>query len=367
MTRILVVEDEAPILENIIEALDLEGFEVRGAANGQLGLEIAAGMQPDLIICDITMPVMNGYEMLVRVRSDPQTASVPFIFLTANVDRASMRLGMESGADDYITKPFRIDELLTAIESRLERQKLIVTEYEDQLAQLRGSIIHALPHELRTPLTSILGYSELIMLDAEVLDKDQIVEMIATINQNGQRLYHLTENFLVYAQTEVMRHDPERLRSLRSHQTCCPRDLILSVALAQAERAERSEDLVLEIEDVPAVQVVEENLTKIVEELTNNAFKFSKPGNPVTVQAGPQGNHYRLVITDRGLGMTPKEIAQIDAYVQFERRLYEQQGAGLGLSISRRLAELHGGSLTLTSTPQEQTTVEVRLPLHTPA
>jgi len=364
MTRILVVEDEAPILENIIEALELEGYDAQGAANGQLGLELATQFLPDLIICDIAMPVMNGYEMLLRVRGNPQTASIPFIFLTANVDRASMRLGMESGADDYITKPFRIDELLTAIESRLERQKLIVNEYEDQLAQLRGSIIHVLPHELRTPLTSILGYSELIMLDANTLDKPQIVEMVATINQNSQRLYHLTENFLVYAQTEVIRNDPERLRSLHGHNLCCPRDLIVSQAQAQAERVGRTADLELSVEDVPTIQVVEDNLRKIVEELTSNAFKFSKPGSPVSVSGGPQDDQYRLTIVDHGQGMTPKEIAHIDAYVQFERRLYEQQGAGLGLTISRRLAELHGGSLTITSTPQKQTTVEVRLPLY---
>lgn len=363
MTRILVVEDEVPILENILEALELEGFEVRGETNGRLGLQGAREMQPDLIICDITMPVMNGYEMLLGVRSDPQIASIPFIFLTANVDRASMRLGMESGADDYITKPFRIDELLTAIESRLERQKIIVTDYEDQMEQLRGSIIHALPHELRTPLTSILGYSELIVLDAEVLDKAQIVEMVTTINQNGQRLYRLTENFLVYAQTEVMRHDPERLRSLRTHQVSSPRSLIRSLAETEASRAGRPNDLRLDVEDVPSVQILEDNLRKIVEELINNAFKFSKPGSQVMVSARPQGAMYCLTITDHGLGMTPKEIARVDAYVQFERRLYEQQGAGLGLSIARRLAELHGGTLTITSTPKEQTTVEVCLPL----
>ena len=364
MTRILVVEDEAPILENILEALELEGYEVRGAANGRLGLELVRSMQPELIICDITMPVMNGYEMLLHVRSDSETASIPFIFLTANVDRASMRLGMESGADDYITKPFRIDELLTAIESRLERQKLIVDEYEDQLAQLRGTIIHALPHELRTPLTSILGYSELIMLDAEMLDKDQIVEMVTTINQNGQRLYHLTENFLVYTQTEVIRQDAERLHSLRSQRMSHPRDLIMGLALAQAERSNRSADLRLDVADVPALQIVEENLRKIVEELVSNAFKFSKPGNAVSISGGPQGDQYRLVITDHGLGMSAKEIARIEAYVQFERRLYEQQGAGLGLVISRRLAELHGGALTITSTPKEGTTIEVSLPIH---
>ena len=202
------------------------------------------------------------------------------------------------------------------------------------------------------------------MLDADMLDKDQIVEMVTTINQNGQRLYHLTENFLVYTQTEVIRQDAERLHSLRSQRMSHPRDLIMGLALAQAERSNRSADLRLDVADVPALQIVEENLHKIVEELVSNAFKFSKPGNAVSVSGGPQGDQYRLVIVDHGLGMSAKEIAQIEAYVQFERRLYEQQGAGLGLVISRRLAELHGGALTITSAPKEGTTIEVSLPIH---
>ncbi|MBN1965567.1 MAG: response regulator, partial [Anaerolineae bacterium] len=106
MTRVLVIEDEEPIRENIIEILEMEEFEAVGAANGLLGVEAAQENPPDLIICDITMPGLDGYEVLLQLRQDTATASIPFVFLTARADRSFMRHGMELGADDYLTKPF---------------------------------------------------------------------------------------------------------------------------------------------------------------------------------------------------------------------------------------------------------------------
>ena len=125
MTKILVIEDEAPIRDKIVTVLKYENYDVIDAPNGREGVVSAQHNRPDLIICDVLMPDMNGYSALAALRDDPITSDIPVIFLTVAASRADMRKGMELGADDYITKPYTVEELLAAVRTRLERQETI--------------------------------------------------------------------------------------------------------------------------------------------------------------------------------------------------------------------------------------------------
>jgi DNA-binding NtrC family response regulator len=127
MKTILVIEDEEPIRTNILDLLDAEGFEGIGAANGAQGLEAIRCNTPDLVLCDIMMPVLDGIALLERVRADPELAALPIILLTARADRSDLREGMSKGADDYVTKPYTREELLDAIYSRLQRQEAVAS------------------------------------------------------------------------------------------------------------------------------------------------------------------------------------------------------------------------------------------------
>ncbi len=120
--KILVIEDEPQMLTNLVTVLRAEQFEAVGASEGMRGVELARTAKPDLILCDITMPGLDGYGVLERLRSEVTTARVPFIFLTARGERTDVRTGMNLGADDYLTKPVRIDDLLAAVKARLVRQ-----------------------------------------------------------------------------------------------------------------------------------------------------------------------------------------------------------------------------------------------------
>jgi DNA-binding response OmpR family regulator len=122
VTVILVIEDQAKIRDNILETLEMEGYRIHGARNGMTGVQLARAHHPDLIICDIMMPGMDGYTVLMELQNDPATTTIPFIFLTARADRESQRQGMELGADDYLTKPFTRAELLAAVTTRLQKQ-----------------------------------------------------------------------------------------------------------------------------------------------------------------------------------------------------------------------------------------------------
>lgn len=122
MLKILVIEDNLHIRQILLKMLEIENFEAIGAEDGQVGVQLARKHKPDLIICDILMPKLDGYGVLTELQQDPKTALIPFIFMSALADRKDFRKGMELGADDYLTKPCRPDELLSAIASRLEKQ-----------------------------------------------------------------------------------------------------------------------------------------------------------------------------------------------------------------------------------------------------
>jgi DNA-binding LytR/AlgR family response regulator len=126
MKKILVIEDDLSIQQVITDVLENEGYNIFTAQNGKLGINLAKEIKPDLIICDVMMPVVNGYEVLSQLLKDKETSLIPFIFLSAKVEKDNIRYGIELGADDYLTKPFKIDELLNAVEIRFKKKELFL-------------------------------------------------------------------------------------------------------------------------------------------------------------------------------------------------------------------------------------------------
>lgn len=160
MNKILVIEDEPAIRTNLLKLLSIEGFQMLGAENGVRGVELAQTHQPDLIICDILMPQLDGYGVLKALQKDPTTATIPFIFLTAKVDRADWRQAMNMGADDYITKPFSRSELLEAIATRLQKQENLSQKHTQQLKQAQDQLNHLLHYNQLTNLPNRLVLQE---------------------------------------------------------------------------------------------------------------------------------------------------------------------------------------------------------------
>lgn len=132
MKKILVIEDEPTVRNNIVEILEFEQFDTVSAPDGLIGALWAQEYLPDLVICDVMMPEINGYEVLNALRQNPMTATIPFIFLTAMADHSDRRRGMELGADDYLTKPFTTDELLAAISTRFTKHEVVMQQYKDE-------------------------------------------------------------------------------------------------------------------------------------------------------------------------------------------------------------------------------------------
>ncbi|NJL93537.1 MAG: hybrid sensor histidine kinase/response regulator [Anaerolineae bacterium] len=365
MKRILVIEDEASLREDIVDILRLADFEVLDAENGLVGAAQAKEHKPDLILCDIMMPERSGDWVLLEVRSDPGTAHIPFIFLTARTSRSDMRYGMELGADDYITKPFTPDELLSAVNARITKQAHLEIAQTERLRDLHQSIARALPHELRTPLTGILGYARIMMEDAEELDTSQMRQMAQGIQRASRRLRRLVENYLLFAQLEMLSNQMVQAQVLLQETCTAPQEILQTVVEQQATEAKRPpEDLEVHCEAV-SIRIDETSFAKIAEELLDNALKFSQPGTRVQIHGIRAGERFHLVVRDQGRGMNSEQIQRIDAYMQFDRRLYEHAGLGFGLAIVRHLATLYQGSFQVSSVPGQFTEVRVQLPLAT--
>jgi two-component system, sensor histidine kinase and response regulator len=361
MKRILVIDDEPGLREMVRMALTQKGFQVEEAENGVTGIEKARQLLPDLVLCDVNMEKVDGYATLSTLRNEALTAAIPFILITGLADPAGMRHGMELGADDYLPKPFTLDGLYAAVEARLKKAQAVREEAERKLADLRDNLSLMLPHELRTPLNGILAYGEILAAEAATLPAPEVAEMGRAIHDSGKRLERLVENFLIYAHIELIAADPQKVAAVRRKRTDLPARLLERRARAQAELAQRPGDLALEIRELP-VPMSEEYLGKLTDELVQNAFKFSAAGTPVRVALFENSAGLALTVSDQGRGFSTEHIARIGAYMQFDRQLHEQQGLGLGLTIAKRLAELHGGTLSIGSQPKGNTQVAVRLP-----
>jgi signal transduction histidine kinase len=350
MKKILIIEDQLSISEEVNDWFTFEGFETLTASNGRAGVELAKGQLPDLIVCDIMMPGMDGKEVLAVLRKNPSTRMIPFIFITALAGRDDIRTGMDLGADDYIIKPFTRNEMLNAAKTRLEKTSDFKMSTDTALDELRNSIILHLPHELLTPLNGILGASYLLKDPDIQFTTAKRVELGENLQLSATQLFRLFRNYLIYAQLQLNEIKNNGYTKLNN-----PGQLCETITTETAKGYDRSNDLELSIAE-GNIPIEETEFKKIVEELTDNAFKFSQPGQKVIVNCGTENNTFRLIVKDYGRGMLAADIHKIGASMQFDRKIQEQRGSGLGLIIAKKLIELYGGKLFIESMPGKGST-----------
>jgi signal transduction histidine kinase len=363
MTKILVIEDDPLMRDSVAQVLQLSDMDVVSAGNGLDGVALAREHQPDLVVCDVSMPDLDGYGVLLELHNDPTTETIPFIFLTGHSDKKSMRMGMELGADDFLIKPFTPPELLSAVVGRLERYRAIRSQPERKLEELRGSMLHMFPHEMRTPLTAIMGYSDMLANDAQRLSPEKVASMAGRINKAGQRLFHLIDNFLIYSQLHALKPEAGWADELR--QAVIDGEIAKKVITDRVDfivrQYDREQDVQISLDAIPLINVSQDSLQKLLDEMVDNACKFSEPGSTISVVGSSGDGSYTICVTDAGRGMTADQIAQIGPYVQFDRAEHEQQGTGLGLVIVRGLAGLYNGVCEIESAFGEGTRVCVTL------
>lgn len=358
MEKILFIDDNADLREEILEALKFEGFDVLGACDGLEGIEIAKTKKPNLILCDIRMPKLDGFEVYKQLQNDTSTALIPFVFLTALSEQDEIRKGMELGADDYIVKPILLEKLLKVIFLRLQKSVEINNRIQTQLNDFRARVLHILPHELLTPLNGILGFASMIKNDTESLSRFEIKEMASEIEVSGNQLQRIINNYLNYVLITSKNDFGSNNTVLNNIH-----EIIAKVSIQVAEKYERVDDLMFKLENAELV-IEYDDFVFLIRELVDNAFKFSEPKSNVTVMNAICSNYMEIQILDSGIGFPIDNMSDIGAFNQFKQRKIAQQGSGFGLITSMLITQRYHGTLKISNTTQG-TTVKLTLPAST--
>jgi signal transduction histidine kinase len=358
--RLLLIDDDMQYRAVLAEILGDAGHEVIQVGSGLAGVEAAQRVHPDLVLCDVMMPGMDGYAVLAALRADSRFASTPFLFLTGMSAEHHSRAAINMGADDYLTKPVSTENLVKAVETRLARRDAGRREGDQRAEEIQRSVAFLLPHELRTPLTVILGGSDLLSALAGALSPEEITETATAIHNAAERLNRMVENYLMLVGIELARLGSADGKTQAFAGACGPDEVAVS-AKQNAAKHDREADLDLALANIE-LPLAPPYAAKIVAELVNNAVKFSEPGKRIGVTLRAADGRLSLEVSDHGRGLSADEIAQLGAFRQFNRAAFEQQGSGLGLALVKGIVDASRGTFDLLSTPGEGTTARVSWP-----
>lgn len=364
--NILVVEDNAAMLEGIRDILEMVGYQVVTALDGQEALDLMEQQPPDLIVSDIMMPRMDGYQFFSAVRANPKWLGIPFIFLTAKDQPVDVRLGKQLGADDYLTKPFEPEDLLVTVDAKLERVAVLQAATEAEMNRLKQNILNTLSHEFRTPLTYIRGYLELILHEGpDQLSVEELRDFLQGVKQGSDRLRRLVDDFIFLVMLETGEAKNafhwERIyfTGLRS---------MLETIVYQLTPLARQRNVHLETDiaqSLPGTVLHVDYIKDALERLIDNATKFSQQaGGHVLVRATADDEWIYIAVQDSGVGIAATEIPFLFKRLhQLRREQLEQQGVGAGLSIVKGIVEIHGGRVEAESQLGQGSTFTLALPI----
>jgi two-component system, sensor histidine kinase and response regulator len=362
--RILIVDDSPDNIFLIQSILQEEGYAIETAENGEEALAKIDAFSPDLILLDVMMPVMDGYEVTRRVRSNAALPFMPILLITA-YDQLSVARGLDTGADDFIRKPVEYDELMARVRSLL-RLKHSVDE-RDQIASQREDFVSRLTHDLRTPMVAADRMLSLLAQGVMGELSSDVQEAIEIMSRSNQNLLTMVNTLL-----EVYRYEAGRKALIFS-----PVDLTTLAGEVVEELSPIAIDkgLVLELGLFPDKPLLVKGdrleLYRVMTNLVGNAVKFTDRGS-VTVdlvmsQAGEELRGAKrslpivnLAVKDTGAGIPIEEHAML--FESFVTGKHKRSGSGLGLHLTRRIVEAHNGEIKVNSTVGEGSTFTVILP-----
>jgi len=411
-TKILIVEDSATQAEQVRFALEEGGYEVIVSRNGREALEAASQHEPALILSDIVMPVMGGYELCRRVKSDPELRAIPVTLLTSLSDPEDVLRGLECGADNFIVKPCDETCLLTRVATmladrsasrtefdqegvevsfagnkyvitanRLQILNLLLSTYETAVqknqellrvqeelrrtAQAKTEFLANMSHELRTPLNSIIGFSEVLFDETFGPLTEKQRKYVTNVLASGKHLLLLINELLDMAKVESGK--------MQLNLSILPtKRLLTDISLLVADQvSERKLNMELRIaEDLPNIEADELRVKQILFNLLSNAIKFTPLGGAIGMSADRSGSAIEIAVWDTGVGIAEENIGRVfEGFFRVDTPYSRvTEGTGLGLPLSKKLVELHGGTLSIESEGLNNgTTVLFTLPVLSPS
>ena len=355
--NILIVDDIPANLKILGDILEGSKYKVRPVLDGKLALQVAEKEKPDLILLDIMMPDMDGFEVCRRLKENQHLSDIPVIFISASNDTNNIVKALNSGGVDYITKPFRAEEVIARVNSHMK-----ICQQNQELRKLnaeKDKFFSIIAHDLRSPLNGFLGLTQLMADDLSGMTLAEIQEIAVRMRNSANNLFHLLENLLKWSQLQ------------RGLTTFIPTSFLLMPKIAE------SLELVLEPANKKGIEIsyyVPEDLSvfadgnmleSTIRNLVSNAVKFTANGGKITITAKQiDGNPAKISIKDNGIGMSRAivdNLFQLD--VQTNRQGTDNEpSTGLGLIICRDFIEKHGGKLWVESEEGKGSTFSFTIP-----
>lgn len=349
--NILIVDDAPANLKILNDILDAEGYKVRPVLSGTMALQVAQVEKPDLILLDIMMPGMNGFELCRLLQENDNLSDVPIIFISALTDTNEIVRALTSGAADYITKPFNAEEVKARVAThvKLYRQKAELREQSIKLQKLnaeKDKFFSIIAHDLRSPFNGFLGLTELMAEGLNNLNMDELQRISRSLRTSANQLFRLLENLLDWSRMEqgLLPFNPEAVQLQKVVDEC--------ISGIQAPANKKRIEILRRIPDGLIVFADLNMLNTAIRNLVSNAVKFTPREGSIIISANPEvDNKVKISIKDTGIGMSR---SLMDGLFQIEgkstRKGTEQEpGTGLGLLLCKEFIEKHGGSLSIVS------------------
>lgn len=350
---LLVVDDNDDIRDMLSRRLRKHGYDVDVAINGSRALEMIQGRKYDLVVLDIMMPGMNGFEVLKRIREDQSAVDLPVIMATAR-DRSEDVVGsLTMGANDYVTKPLDFPVVLARIQNQLSSKRL--GEAKDEFMRIAS-------HDLKTPLSVILGGGKL--LESSLAPGTQMTEessrLLRMVVRNAERMQRILEDFLDF---QALR-DGQVALELRATNL----NQIAEEAVRQNQEYARAKGIGLRSElsaDMPSIHADQARLAQVSHNLISNAIKFSPPGAEAVVSTAVAGEQVTFEVRDSGPGLTDDDLRHVFMkYAQLSNKpTGGEKSSGLGLAIAKLMVDLHGGRIGARNNPGGGATFWFTLPI----
>ena len=349
--RMLVVDDD-PRSRKLLEGfLSAEGYSIRSAEDGPTALELARDDPPDVVLLDVMMPLMTGYEVCSILKKDPRTRLCQVMLVTALDSTPDKVEGLDTGADDHVPKPVRRDEFLAKVRALLRAHRLIeeLEEARQQLAvrnnelQLKRTLAQSLVHDLKSPLSAILGNLDLL----EMRSDEELRYLVLRSKQGAKRMLKLILNLL----------DVERLEEGRLEPAIDAVDLtaLVRATVDESDVSARQKEIDLRFETHEPIRADVDPvlMRRVVDNLVSNAISYAPMGGVVDVAVSRRDEGIELTVSDNGPGV-PEELREkvFEKYAQVEtRRSGIEANRGLGLTFSRLAVEAQGGTIWIESSP----------------
>lgn len=356
-SKILVVDDQLDTLTLLVDILD-KGYDIQATTKPLEALEIAPQVQPDLILLDVNMPKMDGYELCRRLMAIESLQDTPVIFLSAMHTAENRLAGLEAGAEVYITKPYDIKEVMQHVSTQLaksKKQKAILQQLQDM-----DDAINTVSHDLKNPISNIQSSVDLLqaILEDEPVELEQVKQITGIIENSAHQMLEfvtdildsalITEaqdisfeeiNLSTYLHALHGDFEAQAQRKAIALSVDCPQDLLLTCSRPLLGQALRN--------------------------LISNAIKYTPEGGEVAVEAIVEHNEVHIEVADTGLGMSREDQKRIfDRYFRIDSKEHQrQEGTGIGLSIVKNAVEKQNGSISVESVLGEGTTFVICLPL----